>query len=289
MAFLMSMLPALLGSGHPTDQAMARDLHGSGFLTSVLGGLLGGAKPNVRKLRQLHGSGLLDSIMGMIGMGKAHEVDAVHGSGILNSLMGAFGLGKHPQQLERLQRLHGSGFLGNILGGLLGGSRQGAGWMDFAKKGLQLAPHVINALGGQKPRRRRNGAGWMDFGKSLASASKPLLAQYGGETGSKVANAMGAFGLGKQRRRGKGWLDIAKKGLQLAPHVMDAFGGADPRSRALSAYGMGGGAKDGRTARAQLVRKIMQERGVSLPQASRIIKQEGLHGSGFLSGLLGMI
>jgi hypothetical protein len=262
---------------------MVQDLHGSGFLSSMLGGLLGGAKPNLKKIAKLHGSGILDSVMHMIGMGKAHEVDAVHGSGILNSIMGAFGLGRHPQHLERLHRLHGSGFLNGLLGAI-GLGRHGAGWMDIAKKGLQLAPHVINALGGKKP--RRHGAGWMDFGKSLASASKPLLAQYGGQTGAKVANAMGAFGLGHHKRRGKGWLS---SGLKLAPHLINALGGSDPRSNALSAYGMGKGGKDGRTARAHLVRKIMQERGVSLPQASRIIKEEGLHGSGFLSGLLGMI
>jgi hypothetical protein len=44
-----------------------------------------------------------------------------------------------------------------------------------------------------------------------------------------------------------------------------------------------GGAKkkqsgsNGRSARAQIVAKVMRERGVSLPQASRIVKQEGLY------------
>ena len=40
-----------------------------------------------------------------------------------------------------------------------------------------------------------------------------------------------------------------------------------------------GGARkpDGRTARAAIVRQVMAERGVSLPQASRIVKEEGLY------------
>lgn len=49
----------------------------------------------------------------------------------------------------------------------------------------------------------------------------------------------------------------------------------DPMAAENRMYG--GKKPDGRQARAQIVRQVMQQRGVSLPQASRIVKSEGLY------------
>jgi hypothetical protein len=146
---------------------------------------------------------------------------------------------------------------------LQGYNLHGAGWLEFAKKAAsiakpfiaqhggeygQQAANVMGALGlGRRPRGR--GAGWIDFAKKAASFAKPLIAQHGGEYGQQAANIMGSLGLGRRKHKG----------------------GASASARAM----MGLGGK--RAERAAIVKSIMQERGVTLPQASKIVKLEGLY------------
>lgn len=66
------------------------------------------------------------------------------------------------------------------------------------------------------------------------------LAPLAGPEGQAVSGAIGALGYGRRRR--------AKAGPN-----------------------------DGRKARAQIVAKVMRERGCSLPEASKIVKAEGLY------------
>ena len=169
------------------------------------------------------------------------------------NVMGALGLGH--------RRRHNAGNIPHFGNSYVG---HGAGWMDFAKKAAsfakpliaqhggqygQQAANVMGALGLGHRRRVARGAGWMDFAKKAASFAKPLIAEHGGQYGQQAANVMGALGLGHRRRKG----------------------GASASARAM--MGLGGG----RAERAAIVKSVMQERGVTLPQASKIVKLEGLY------------
>ena len=145
-------------------------------------------------------------------------------------------------------------------------------------------------------RNRGKGAGWIDFAKKAASFAKPFIAQHGGEYGQQAANAMGALGLGHKRRvaRGAGWIDFAKKAASFAKPLIAQHGGEYGQQAAniMGTLGLGrrkhkGGASASarammglggkRAERAAIVKSIMQERGVTLPQASKIVKLEGLY------------
>lgn len=107
---------------------------------------------------------------------------------------------------------------------------------------------------------------------------------------------------GGRRRRGKGFFGDMVKGFvgtikkaspllkmmpgvgravgTVADFIPDSWGSGTPDLATLQALQRGaqaGGAKPKRTnRRAQMVAKVMRERGVSLPEASRIVKAEGL-------------
>jgi len=131
---------------------------------------------------------------------------------------------------------------------------------------------------------------------------KDALNAYGGEYGASAANALGQVGLGRRRgRRGGAWgfkmpsfsqisnaakqaQDAYKMAQQYSPMVKDAlnaYGGEYGASaaNALGQVGLGRrrSGNDGRSARAAIVRQVMMERGVNLPTASRIVKNEGLY------------
>jgi hypothetical protein len=56
-----------------------------------------------------------------------------------------------------------------------------------------------------------------------------------------------------------------------------AYKGRSQRGRGKLTIQHGGAKSSGRSARAAIVKQVMAERGVSLPQASRIVKEEGLY------------
>ena len=59
---------------------------------------------------------------------------------------------------------------------------------------------------------------------------------------------------------------------------LSSKGGMRPNNNSSANWAYGGAKKkDGRSIRATIVRKVMQERGCSLPMASKIVKQEGLY------------
>jgi hypothetical protein len=117
----------------------------------------------------------------------------------------------------------------------------------------------------------------------------PLMALQLAQQAIPVAQGLkGLFGLGKGGRRsggrrsgGRGGMNISQ-GLQLAQqalpiaHGLKGLFGLGKGGRRLRGRGAGG-AVDGRTARAQVVREVMAERGCTLPEASRIVKSEGLY------------
>jgi len=73
----------------------------------------------------------------------------------------------------------------------------------------------------------------------------------------------------------------AKQYSPMVKDALNAYGGEYGASaaNALSQVGLGkkGRSSDGRSARAAIVRKVMMERGVNLPTASKIVKSEGLY------------
>jgi hypothetical protein len=137
------------------------------------------------------------------------------------------------------------------------------------------------------------------------------------DSGIGVANLVSANGKSRQKKRGKGWdfngllnelrpdsymrstwLPNAAAASQGAAALTGIFGPeavvaseealapltyAALMNELLKSQGYGKSGKsrksgnDGRAARAAIVRKVMQQRGVSLPMASKIVKQEGLY------------
>ena len=171
---------------------------------------------------------------------------------VISNLAGAIGLGR-----RRGGAVAGAGGMDNEYyyhsppfasgGALLGhdghGMYQGAG----TKKGQVRRTARRAYEGGAMTGGGVAGAGFWDDFKSgfnsvvapVASIAKPLLSLAGPE--GRIASAgLSALGYGKQKRRPAG-------------------------------------AHDGRRARAAIVKKVMMERGCSLPEASRIVKQEGLY------------
>jgi hypothetical protein len=113
-------------------------------------------------------------------------------------------------------------------------------------------PHMVRGSGGEgfdshiPYPSARGGSFWDDFKSGFNSVVAPVA-----NVVKKVAPAFGPEG------------DIVAKAI-------DAVGyGRRRRAKA--------GPNDGRKVRAELVRKVMRERGCSLPEASKIVKSEGLY------------
>jgi len=136
------------------------------------------------------------------------------------------------------------------------------------------------------------------------------------DAGVGLTNLFNARGKSRQKKRGKGW-DLAGLLNELRPDsymrsnwlpntaaagqaaaaISGIFGPEAPlavesallpltfaagvneilKSKGLGKSKSSRSGNDGRAARAAVVRKVMQERGVSLPMASKIVKQEGLY------------
>jgi len=136
------------------------------------------------------------------------------------------------------------------------------------------------------------------------------------DAGVGLTNLFNARGKSRQKKRGKGW-DLAGLLNELRPDsymrsnwlpntaaagqaaaaISGIFGPEAPlavesallpltfaagvneilKSKGLGKSKSARSGNDGRAARAAVVRKVMQERGVSLPMASKIVKQEGLY------------
>jgi hypothetical protein len=123
--------------------------------------------------------------------------------------------------------------------------------------------NVYDRIAGRGGRRgmKRGGFGWNDLmalfnqGQEIYNTTKPAVSAVKGllpmlgEYGTTASNLLGQVGYGKRRGRRGG-------------------------SRLV---GAGGSNVDGRTARAQVVREVMAERGMTLAQASKTVKDEGLY------------
>jgi hypothetical protein len=197
---------------------------------------------------------------------------------------------------------------------LMGGASGGAsgGFLQFLP---MLAGLMGGGSGGYRGNRHRGGfkmpslnslinMGQQGYqtAQQVSPFLKPLLNQYGGKYGQQASGLLGSIGLGNGGKRSGGrysrhrggfkmpnlgkLMDMGKQGYQAAQQVspflkplLNQYGGkyGQQASGLLGSIGLGKKGSDGRTARAQVVRSVMQERGVSLPQASRIVKEEGLY------------
>ncbi len=130
------------------------------------------------------------------------------------------------------------------------------------------AAALATALGYGKKRggrrgMKRGGFGFNDLvnlfnqGQQVYNQTKPVISGLKGmlpllgDYGTQASNLLGQVGYGKRRGR------KARGGSRLV--------------------GAGGAGVDGRTARAQVVREVMAERGMTLAQASKTVKEEGLY------------
>ena len=108
------------------------------------------------------------------------------------------------------------------------------------------------------------------IGKSIGKEVGKSALRVGTDVGEQMlASYLAGEGRGDKVRQAID--DIEDLGSDIKRMVQRRRGGA--RS---------GGARSGgaRSERAQIVKQVMAERGCSLPQASRIVKEEGLYGGG---------
>jgi hypothetical protein len=160
----------------------------------------------------------------------------------------------------------GGGFWGDV-GNLAKGVASNKAVQDFA---LKQAENYLLGKGRPHPiasrRRSRRGAGfWKDFGKGMATGASqalkvitPVASVMAPEFAIPLALATaGASELDKKYGIGSG------RRHPVAHMVKHRRGGSES-----------GGA---RGARAQIVKQVMQQHGLSLPQASSFVKQHGLY------------
>ena len=150
---------------------------------------------------------------------------------------------------------------------------------DAHETGLHLSKHLQELHGAGPWSAFKDGA--MRLMRPVASIAKVAAPLVAPGAGSVVSGALGALGFGK--RRGKGKLTITHGGATGAGmlgedgHGQRKVGAGNvsgPGYEALSGSGMCG---RGRSARAAIVKKVMADRGVSMIEASKIVKSEGLY------------
>jgi len=160
---------------------------------------------------------------------------------------------------KHLQGLHGAGFWSDFKDGFMSVMKPVAGVVKsvapmLGPEGMAVSG-VLGALGAGKPKRGRP----RGSGKSGRYEGKgKLVITHGGGTG---AGMLGQDGHGQ--RKGAGFL--SDLGIPVLSDVAGMVG-----------LGTGAG-KGGRSARAAIVKKVMSERGVSMIEASKIVKAEGLY------------
>jgi hypothetical protein len=201
------------------------------------------------------GSGAVSSGLKMAGMVSGNPLLSAGGA-----LAGMFGLGKK-------KLLKGEGFLSDIIGSVGLGRKKplkGKGTMDDVLTGMRV-------LGFGKKNQKKGGtllgtaetqnvSGGRKKGRGAVSSGLKMAGMLSGNPVLSAGGALaGMFGLGKNKG---GPFDVANfKGGALVPvaQMKGIKGGKAPSKRT------------------QLVKKIMKERGVSMIQASSIIKKEGLY------------
>lgn len=164
---------------------------------------------------------------------------------------------------EHLQQMHGAGFLDDFAKGFMSVIKPVASIASFIPGPIGAVGKVVSgALGGAKPRKMRGGAGYAVEHSMMSPAMS-------GEPGS---------GLGGQDVPPGGLAPVAYGNPPQAPASfkrntvgMGRAGGG----RAGGAAPAGGAKPKRASARGQMVSKLMREKGMTLGEASRYIKEHG--------------
>jgi hypothetical protein len=219
------------------------------MLPSIIGAITGkGKKASKSQMMKLEQAGLHQKLMG---------------KGILDSLLPLapliLGLGKKKRLTKAdMQKLEGSGIFGTIgsvvdgLGGLIGLGRKGAEPMTVSAMGMSGGAIIPRGLYGRRLDDPLYGfsTGIVGMGKS----AEPMTLSAMGMSGGAMSSAALSNGL------------IEKSQM---PSIIGGSSHCD-----MDAAGMSGGGK--RAARAALVKKIMQQKKLSLIEASKYVKEHGL-------------
>jgi len=212
----------------------------------AIGGLFG-----LGKKKQLEGAGIIDGMMNFLGLGKKKRLE---GAGLIDGMMSFIGLGKNKKsQLEA--HLKGGGLIQDI-GGLFGLGRKQQQKLEQLKGSGILQDLQTSLRGGTLlgTAETQNVSGGRKKGKGLFSNG---LKTAGLLTGNPILGTAGAIG---------GLFGLGKNKESLVPVA---------QMQGIKGAGGSGGKKPNK--RASIVKKIMKERGVSMIQASGIVKKEGLY------------
>jgi len=218
------------------------------------------------KNEDLKGAGILSSVLGAIGLGKKQ----LKGSGILSGILGAIGLGKEggaPPFGTPLDRPRGKGaddFIKAYNSSIFGGKKRGRP-KKGGNIGLAQSPESVAYFADKQAKEGGN------IFEDIWSGVKDVA--------GTVAPFLPLLGVGKKKRGRKG---KGRSGGAVLPEASSSFGanlegGCDdcPKDN-VQLKGHYGGAKKP-NARAEIVRRIMKEKGLKLADASKYVKEHGLY------------
>ena len=296
---------------------LMHEKHGSGFwddfksgFNSVVAPVAGIAKG---LLPMLGPEGMAASgVIGALGYGHHHESD-LEGSGMITSALIAV-LKEMIEHLARKGIKHVSNKAVNAIKSASKYVKSGVSSALGRKKNIMSSEEPAEgAMYGHGD--HMEGAGFMDILKSLgpiaqkiapiAKAVAPAVGNLVGHpnAGQTTANVLGALGFGKGRRGRRGG-NISKSGAYEGGHHEPAHGedengeqlegkgflgdilGFIPGVGSLAkAIGLGKGKRkraaagpnDGRRKRAEIVKKVMREKGMKMIEASKYVKAHGLY------------
>lgn len=239
-------------------------LHGGGFFDDFGKGFMSVIRP---------AAGIAKSLAPLLGP------EGMAASGVL----GAIGLGRH--------RGRGTGGATNSDTGAYNGKGTGGRRGRGTGAGREVDDRAMTGLGtgageGCGTGGRRRGGGF------LSDLGIPIVSQLAGVVG--LGTGAGEGGRRRGRGTGAGQLTITHGGaddLQGSGFLSDLIGNVPlvggPASAITGMFGLGNdggrrrrapaGANDGRRKRAEIVKRVMRERGVKMIEASSIVKREGLY------------
>jgi hypothetical protein len=183
-------------------------------------------------------------------------------------------MGRHLS--EHLHSLHGAGFWDDFKSGFMSVVRPVAG---VAKSLLPLAgpegmaaSGVMGALGLGKKRRGKGATGAGATGAGRKRGGRNTTFPGGAAVSATEMEGSGLLGQdGHGQYQGSGFLS------DLGIPIISNLAGAIGLGHEQSGCGATGAGKGGRSARAAIVKKVMADRGVSMIEASKIVKSEGLY------------
>jgi hypothetical protein len=279
------MKPSMSGSTRPTRMAMAdsralevqqrQQTPGTGATPSFgVARMRGGSAVPSTGLSEFRGGDLSADVNYLLGLSNVAQSGAYQGQGLKKNMDSMYKMkdkhhkAGHELSAELLAEL-GAPSHKKLLQGLMshGVKIHGAGWWDDLKRTISspfraATGDTSDFLGNVQ----KLGHEVVDPNSRLRGEYIPKAAEYT-EKAAPIIDALGAYagvpGAGTA-------LATGARGLQEANKTAKAVGLGRRRRAPASA-------SDGRRKRAEVVRKVMGERGVSMIEASRIVKAEGLY------------